>query len=131
MKPLMLLVPLMSVFVVSCGKISAEEVDTNQAISKDNALHNLRQFVKTLDGSVIDLGMQSDSTIGPSCASGDGWATGFIKRQSGREEVKCQTTGSGKGTEGCLLAGDFLTKSYSEQDGQCDASLGNMKSIVN
>ena len=127
MKALLLTAVSLSI-LTACGP-SAEEVDQNQVISQKNAEYNLRRFISKNVDNAIDWDIQSDSTVSASCPSGDGWASGTINTGQGEVKVKCQTTGSGKGSNGCLLVSDFNKKSYVEQEGSCDKSLGKLSSL--
>lgn len=120
MKPIAIL--LASVVLIACGT-SAETVDENQVISKKNSEHNFRQFLRREMSDVVDWSIQSDSTISSECPYGDGWATGKAKTAQGEQIVKCQTNGSGKGIEGCLILTDFNKKDYADQEGNCDKSI--------
>lgn len=116
---------LAAITLAACGP-SAEEVDQSQVLSKQNAEYNLRRFIRSNVDNALDWDIQSDSTISTDCPSGDGWASGTVETPQGDLKVKCQTTGSGKGSNGCLLAVDFNKKEYAEQEGNCDKSLGKL-----
>jgi len=118
-------VALIALTLIACGP-SAEEVDQFQVISQKNAESNLRQFMKSVD-KVLDYSIQSDSTVSSDCPAGDGWASGTIETPQGEKGVKCQTTGSGKGSNGCLWVTDFNKKDYVDQEGTCDKSLGKLR----
>ena len=127
MKTLLLTAVSLSI-LTACGP-SAEEVDQNQVITQQNAEYNLRRFIQDNVDNAIEWNIQSDSTVSASCPSGDGWASGTIKTGTGELEVKCQTTGSGKGSNGCLLVTDFNKKEYAQQEGNCDSSLGKLAKL--
>ena len=125
---------LMAVFLLvgltACSP-STEEIDKFQVIAQANAEHNLSNFVADLNFKVKDYKIQTDNDIDASCPSGDGWATGLVEPLDGSDarEVKCQTTGSGKGLKGCLWTEDYNTKSYEADVGDCDKSLGKIRPL--
>lgn len=116
----------------ACGDsdVAPEVVDNNQIISQANAEANAKSFARARYPDFERVLFQSDSTITPSCRFGDGWASGTIDTPAGVVKVKCQTTGSGKGLNGCMLEGEFRTKAYAKQDGQCDESITSLKKIA-
>lgn len=107
--------------LAACGeKVPVDVVDQNQTISRDNAPMNAKRFVNQRFPQATQTIVDSDSTVGRDCRFGDGWASGKVF-QDGRiiAQIKCQTNGRGKGVEGCLLADEFKTKDYANEDGRC------------
>lgn len=107
--------------ITGCNdKVPDDVVDQNQRISRENAQSNARRFANVRFPQVTQIVVDSDSTISKSCRYGDGWATGKLYQDAKVVAiVKCQTNGSGKGLEGCLLAEEFKTKDYGNDDGNC------------
>lgn len=106
---------------------SSDQVDEHQLISRTNAEYNAKRHARKAIEDVVSVSGQSDSTISADCPYGDGWATIDVKTLSGDEQIKCQTTGSGKGVEGCLSLVEFNQKDYANQEGKCDKSLKSIK----
>lgn len=117
-----------ALLVTACGdKIDQNIIDQNQIISRDNATMNARRFAATQwpNADLIAV-MQSDSTISATCRYGDGWTSGELREKAtGRSvaSLKCQTNGTGKGIEGCLLSEEYKTKTYKDDDGRCNTGI--------
>lgn len=107
--------------------ISTDIVDQNQTITRDNATMNARRYKVQVYPAADQVVMQSDSSVTNECRFGDGWASGKIY-QNGNviTTIKCQTNGSGKGTEGCLTDGEFQKKEYAKEDGHCNDNLTHL-----
>lgn len=136
MKALLLAAPLLLTLVACGGGKSAESidqsiVDNNQLISKENATLNAKAYMREVapkDGERVQF--MSDSTIDTDCRFGDGWASGKLHMTDGTKvALKCQTTGSGKGTNGCMTEEEFGTKDYAEQDGKCDLDITSLDKL--
>lgn len=122
----------LSLVVVSACGVDPELIEEMQQISQKNAESNLRRHLSAVGKGFNKISVQSDSTIGAdNCKFGDGWATGKVLNPDNVEETyKCQTSGRGKGIEGCLTLQDFNSKiTYAEQEGSCDKSLKKLKFI--
>lgn len=119
--------------LVACGgdDVDFDVVDRNQTLSAENAKSNARLYAhEVFKGKEFDIRFQSDSTISKSCRYGDGWASGTVTVKGGfPQKVKCQTTGSGKGINGCLSEEEFATKDYRNQDGKCDKTITKMPKL--
>jgi hypothetical protein len=135
MKTLMLAMALglLALTLNACGEDPVDNaiVDTNQVISKENATLNCNDFMREAYGAEFErCSFMSDSTIGPACRYGDGWASGKGSLKDGSKlELKCQTNGSGKGSYGCLTTSDFANKDYAKADGKCDDTLTSLKKL--
>lgn len=118
----------LAVLLVGCGP-NADELDKYQQLSKENAKQNALKFSRGVE-NVVDVQVMSDSTISSDCKFGDGWASGklFMVDKS-EQDIKCQTNGSGKGHDGCMLKVDFLKKEYASQEGTCDKSIKTMRRL--
>lgn len=116
-----------SVLVTACDgddPVPQAIVDQNMVTSKNNAEMNAKAFRNERFPEAERVLVDSDSTIGKSCRFGDGWASGQLVMPSGeRLSIKCQTTGRGKGSNGCLTNKDFVTKSYAGEEGSCNHDL--------
>ena len=111
---------------------SFQELEQTRKQAMDNALFNARiyfnQNPRFEAGS--NIVPHTDSTIGPKCRNGDGWATLSIINVTPSEDskakknlekfvLKCSTISQ---SIGCYLDQDFKKKStLSEQDGTCQA----------
>ncbi len=112
---------LVVLWLSACGdNVPVDVVDQNQTISRDNAQLNAKRFVAQQFPKATQTIVDSDSTISKDCRYGDGWASGKVI-QDGRmiAKIKCQTNGSGKGLEGCLVEDEYKTKPYANEDGSC------------
>ena len=114
----------------SDSTVPQDIVDGNMTITRLNAQKNADSYfpVAWPQGTVhSETGakptrvlMQSDSTVSKTCRFGDGWASGNVEfADGGRQEVKCQTNGVGKGINGCMTKVEFLTKDYKGEEGSC------------
>jgi len=113
-----------------CGGdvVPMEIIDQNQIISQQNAEMNARAFKNGRYPDAVRITIDSDSTIGPDCRYGDGWASGKLYfKKSQTISIICQTTGRGKGFSGCLTKKDFVNKPYGKQDGDCDETITALK----
>lgn len=139
MKKLSLLALCAITMLAACGskEVPLDIVDSNQTISRLNAQKNADAFFpvlyppETADaklGKPIRILMDSDSTISKNCRYGDGWASGYINFDSGKKlKVICQTNGAGKGVNGCLTEGEFVTKPYKGEDKVCSSSITSLE----
>ena len=131
-----------SVVLAACGSKDAPQdvVDINMTTTRLNAQKNADSYFPALypPGTVDQkigskptrILMQSDSTVSPACRYGDGWASGNVEFENGQKlKVKCQTNGTGKGINGCMTEGEFMTKTYKGEEGSCQnlASLEKFK----
>ena len=116
--------------LAACGDSAPQAVvDQNMVVTRLNAQKNANSYLPVLypEGTVhpqlgkpIRILMQSDSSVTAQCRYGDGWASGEIQFETGRSlKVKCQTNGTGKGINGCMLESEFQTKTYKDEDGKC------------
>lgn len=105
-------------------KESFETLEEQRKIARENA--KVVAFVfrgdNKLEGyEVISAG---DSTIGPDCPQGDGWASLTLKDiKTGREDIKikCSTVSLGIG---CLEEKDFRLKEQRQvQEGKCNPDI--------
>ena len=113
------------------GKVSFERQEANQRIAKKNAKINALQWKKD-HAPKFNVSEQGDSTIGPKCAQGDGWASiTLVKPHDWDDKVeawrgprelklKCSTVSKAKG---CLKSEVFKTKSYANEEGTCNRDL--------
>lgn len=117
--------------LAACGPEEAPQsiVDNNMVITQQNAQKNGDAFLRVLypqgtvdaaRGTATRAMLDSDSTVSKSCRYGDGWASGKILFDSGKNlPIKCQTNGRGKGINGCLTEADFATKPYAGEEKTC------------
>lgn len=114
--------------LMGCGP-DASDLDIYQQMSKHNAKKNALNFSRSIE-NVVDVQVMSDSTISAACKYGDGWASGkLVMVDDTIQDIKCQTNGSGKGHDGCMLKVDFLKKEYASQEGTCDKSIKSMRRL--
>lgn len=120
--------------LAACGdNVPQDTIDTNMGVARSNAQKSADVFLRTIYppetvdarlGKPLQILMDSDSTIGPACRFGDGWASGVINFDSGKKiKVYCQTNGTGKGINGCLTEADFVTKAYKDEDKVCNVQI--------
>lgn len=116
--------------LAGCDKqVPQDIVDNNMTITRQNAQKNADSFFAvqypsgTKDtnlGVPIRALMQSDSSVTKDCRFGDGWASGVIQFEGGKNlKIKCQTNGVGKGINGCMTEAEFQTKTYKGEEGSC------------
>ena len=107
--------------VTGCSdEVSFSTQEQSRAQAIENAEYNARLW-RDKNAQDLKIMMRGDSTISPSCAQGDGWATVDLtngKNTEAKVELKCSTV---SGTIGCLKKTDFQQRDY--QDGNCDKSL--------
>ena len=123
--------------VSACGDNASQDVvDANMTRSRLNAQKNANSYfpIAWPEGTVHPVWgakpsrilMQSDSSITKDCRYGDGWASGEIQFENGKAlKVKCQTNGTGKGINGCMLETEFNGKTYKDEEGRC----GNLTAL--
>ena len=114
-----------SLSLVACGdEVSWDTQESNRAMAIENAKYNMKSFARNSpEFSSWGIDMAGDSTIGPKCAQGDGWASlKLVNKNNPRQKVKvkCSTVSA---NIGCMLQKDFDTKSYAEQDGSCNHDI--------
>ena len=107
--------------------VSQAIVDQNMTISQQNAEKNAVTFKNNRYPKTARVLIDSDSTIGPNCRFGDGWASGKLEQPDGSSiAIKCQTNGSGKGFSGCLIKDEFVTKDYASEEGHCSDTITDL-----
>ena len=114
-----------SIVITACGdEVSWGTQESNRAMAIENAKYNMKSFTSNSpEYSSWGIDMAGDSTIGPKCAQGDGWASlKLVNKLNPKHKikVKCSTV---SGTIGCMLQKDFDTKSYARQDGSCNHDI--------
>ena len=111
--------------LAACGKgekVSFDTLESNRATGKANAEYNaqrLRAEAPQFTNFAIEA--QVDSTQSPDCPQGDGWASVKLRDKVNPAVVvglKCSTV---SGTVGCMTDTDFQKKSFSADDGRCQA----------
>lgn len=105
------------------GEVSWSTQEDQRAMAKSNAEYNARAFrTKNKHMSGLSINNRGDSTIGPECANGDGWASVDLVNENGRKvhALKCSTASSNLG---CMLKEDFSKRSYANQEGSCNENL--------
>lgn len=118
--------------------VSQDIVDQNMTTTRLNAQKNADSWKAAVwpegtvhaqhNGTPIRVLMQSDSSVGPQCRYGDGWASGVLQYSNGKtDKIKCQTNGSGKGINGCMYEAEFVTKSYKDEDGRCNSTITSLE----
>lgn len=110
--------------LAACGPeatlASADTVESARIQAKKNAQYNAR--VLTTEDIVFTgwaIEAQTDSSITPTCPQGDGWASVVLRNRANMAQVqglKCSTASTGIG---CLPDEVFNTKSYKQDDGNC------------
>lgn len=134
MKRLILAAAIVATLTACGGEVVDQKIiDQNQIISRDNATANARRFASTQwpNAELIAV-MQSDSTISKSCRYGDGWTSGELRvKATGQTwaHLKCQTNGTGKGVEGCLVSVEYKTKVYKDEDGRCNTGITELEKM--
>lgn len=120
--------------VTGCGekKVSFETLESARAQGQENAVTIAKAYVREnprlAGGSVVG---HVDSTQSPTCPQGDGWASLSVINKTPHPtnpsqeivtkfKIKCSTVSANLG---CYLEDDFKSKSFSEQEGKCDANL--------
>lgn len=103
----------------SSDKVSFNTLEDARGTARANAEWNAKAWRAQLYPE-YDLISRGDSTQSPDCPQGDGWATLDLispdKISSKTISIKCSTVSS---NVGCLEQKDFKTKSYANEDGQC------------
>lgn len=107
------------ILVGGSKEVPFDTLETARKQAKENAEYNARKWradTKTYaDSNIIARG---DSTQSPACPQGDGWASMDIVDANGQMKVKLKCS-SVSDSVGCLEEKDFKTKSYANEDGQC------------
>ena len=108
--------------LVGCSgdKVSFQTQEDARTQARSNAEYNAKSWrnKNQPNGKIL---MRGDSTIGPNCAQGDGWATVDIEEGNTFTELKCSTV---SGTIGCMTTMDFKQRdSYADQDGSCNNDI--------
>jgi hypothetical protein len=112
-----------STVLTACGeKASFATLEDSRKQALINAEYNAKKFRssnKKYSGHHIL--MRGDSSIKPDCPQGDGWASIDLEASNGSKvSLKCSTV---SGTLGCWTKKDFSSRSYANQEGQCDTNL--------
>lgn len=113
-------------FLMGCGqeKVSWDTQEAARQQALDNSQFNANVF-RNATYPNHTLKMRGDSTIGPDCKYGDGWATVDLIPNDGTPgntiKLKCSTVSS---TIGCMTDKDFKDRpQYANQDGHCNNEL--------
>lgn len=106
----------------ACGgdKVSFQTQEDARKQAIENAEYNAKSWRNSNqpNGKIL---MRGDSTIGPDCAQGDGWATVDVQEKGEFTELKCSTV---SGTIGCMTSMDFKQRDgYADQDGGCNMDI--------
>jgi hypothetical protein len=123
-KKVLLALTVMAV-LAGCGAKEASFETQEQARAQvlENAEYNARTYRAKTDQPDVSILMRGDSTVGPKCITGDGWASIELVSKDGRNvaKLKCSTV---SGTIGCMTEADFKARpQYANQDGQCNTNL--------
>lgn len=132
---LLIVLTIAALMVTGCSdgnKASFETQEQMRKIAIDNASYNAKQF-QMRNPLYAGWGLISDgdSTIGPDCPQGDGWATLFLidpNDQKKRQKIKCSTV---SGSIACLEAEKFAKKRYASEENTCNRTISiPLKKIV-
>lgn len=113
------------VFVLGCGsgeKVSWETQEAARQQALDNSEHNANLF-RNANYPHLLIRLRGDSTIGPDCKTGDGWASVdlYSEDKSQLLELKCSTVSP---TIGCMPKDDFQKRAqYASQEGTCNHEI--------
>ena len=120
-----------SLLLGACSKsaVSFDTLEDARNTGRENALFNAATYRAEnprLEGTRIVS--HGDSTQGPDCPQGDGWASVSFLNVTGEgkgKEVekyvaKCSTVSAALG---CYLEKDFSNKPFARQENRCDTSL--------
>ncbi|NIB43765.1 hypothetical protein HBA55_29455 [Pseudomaricurvus alkylphenolicus] len=115
----------LSTALIACGskEVSWKTQETQRALAIENSEFNARAFrMKNNRFASWNIMGRGDSTIGPECANGDGWASVDLvnPKTGGKQPLKCSTASA---NIGCLLKRDFAERNYSQEEGQCNTNL--------
>lgn len=112
--------------MIGCGreKVSWDTQEAARQQAKDNSEFNAK-VLRNAQYPNYTLILRGDSTIGPNCKFGDGWATVDMIPADGtagkKIVLKCSTV---SGTIGCMTDEDFKARAqYANQDGTCNKTL--------
>jgi hypothetical protein len=106
----------------SKDKASFSTQEQSRQSALENATYNANNWrnANAPDNKVV---MRGDSSIGPDCVQGDGWATVDLVNEQNKAvtKLKCSTV---SGTIGCMTEADFKPRTeYSSRDGHCNTDL--------
>lgn len=95
-----------------------QTLEDNRSKARDNAVFLAQRYRATdprfATAAIVPAG---DSSQTQDCPQGDGWATvKFIRDDSYEFKMKCSTYSI---NIGCIPEGDFKSKPFSSEDGQC------------
>ena len=102
-------------------KVSFQTQEDARRQAKENSEFNAQAYRLAHD-DVQDyrLVMRGDSTIGPDCAQGDGWATVDLVKGNDKVVLKCSTISE---TIGCMTKKDCAKRTYAKEDGRCNPNV--------
>ena len=114
---------IVAVLFVSCTseKVSFQTQEDARRQAKENGEFNAQAY-RLANENVQDyrLVVRGDSTIGPDCAQGDGWASIDLVKENHKISLKCSTVSE---TIGCMTKKDFSKRSYAKEDGRCNPNV--------
>ena len=113
-------------FLIGCkcgSKASFATVEQARNQARANGEKNAKLFrMKNQKFSDYEIYERGDSTISSECPMGDGWTTvDLIHPKTGAKvKLKCSSFSQ---SIGCILASEFKTKIYAQQDGTCNKEV--------
>jgi hypothetical protein len=103
--------------------VSWETQEASRAQALKNARFNANVFRNELYPD-MNIVLRGDSTIGPTCASGDGWVSVDLTKKGSTEVVVSLKCHSVSASIGCMTEADFKKRpSYSKEEGTCNKNL--------
>lgn len=118
----LLVLPLL-ILGCSSESLSFETVESGRVQANENSEFNAKAYRQAHpEYAGYSISMRGDSTQSAKCGQGDGWASiDLVSVEKGlKVPLKCSTVSS---ATGCMTDGDFKSRSYASQDGQCDPSI--------
>lgn len=116
---------MIAALLTACGpeKASFETQEQARRSAIENAEFNAKVF-RDANAPQLKVRMRGDSSISPTCITGDGWASVDLIRDGSLAavvELKCSTVSD---TIGCMTKNDFQQRAdYAKQDGTCNREL--------
>lgn len=113
---------IIAALLAGCGPEKASFETQEQARQQvlENATYNAKAW-RDANAPSAKVMMRGDSTVSPTCITGDGWVTVDLTEIKPAIQLKCSSV---SGTIGCMKVDDFKARpDYANQDGNCNRDL--------
>ena len=104
-------------------KASFGDVEKSRAQARANATALAENWQKANGFELYKLDVRDDSTIGPDCPQGDGWADVAVVDKTTQQTVRMLKCSTASESLGCMTVATFNGTPHQHEDGTCNKAI--------